>query len=125
MIENYTPPGDEAGKRWMEACSELTEECLRHKAEIERLRQTCAIAEYLIAGSKDNPSKESEMDDRMMKWFEYEHLPVRFRVVSAQFCGLAKFILAEIEPGPERTVALRKLLEAKDAAVRATVHPGG
>ena len=30
-----------------------------------------------------------------------------------------------IEPGPERTVALRKLLEAKDAAVRATIDQGG
>lgn len=28
-------------------------------------------------------------------------------------------------PRPERTEALRKLLEAKDAAVRAKVHPGG
>lgn len=32
---------------------------------------------------------------------------------------------AEIPGGPERTVALRKLLESKDAAVRATLNPGG
>ena len=30
-----------------------------------------------------------------------------------------------IEPGPERTVGLRKLLEAKDAIVRGKLHPGG
>lgn len=32
---------------------------------------------------------------------------------------------ALVQSGPERTVALRKLLEAKDAAVRATAQPGG
>lgn len=34
-------------------------------------------------------------------------------------------IVDGIKPGPERTVALRKLLEAKDAAVRARLSPGG
>ncbi len=34
-------------------------------------------------------------------------------------------IVETIDAGPERTVALRKLLEAKDAAVRAKLNPGG
>jgi len=44
---------------------------------------------------------------------------------------LAEFATYEIlerywrERGPERTVMFRKLLEAKDAAVRAKLHPGG
>ena len=63
--------------------------------------------------------------DRMLKWFAYEHLPDSLKTVSQKFCILAHTILGEIEPGPERTVALRKLLEAKDAAVRAKLHPGG
>lgn len=65
------------------------------------------------------------MDDRMMKWFAFEHLPPHLKVVSERFCMLARHIADSIEAGPERTVALRKLLEAKDAAVRACVHPGG
>ena len=65
------------------------------------------------------------MDDRMMKWFAYEHLPPHLQEVSSVFHDLARMISTNIEPGPERTVALRKLLEAKDAAVRAVVHPGG
>lgn len=65
------------------------------------------------------------MDDRMLKWFEYEHLPEFLQQVSAPFTRLANLICGQIEPGPERTVALRKLLEAKDAAVRARLHPGG
>lgn len=64
--------------------------------------------------------------DRMLKWFDYEHLPDdNLKENSALFCRLAEHIACTIEPGPERTVALRKLLEAKDAAVRATVHPRG
>ena len=64
-------------------------------------------------------------EDRMLKWFEYEHLPEHLQGVSAPFCALAYSVVQTIECGPERTVALRKLLEAKDAAVRAMVHPGG
>jgi hypothetical protein len=61
----------------------------------------------------------------MLKWFDFSHLPVHLQGVSGEFYGLACTLCALVEPGPERTVALRKLLEAKDAAVRAVVHPGG
>lgn len=65
------------------------------------------------------------MEDRMLKWFAYAHLPEKLQAVSQPFCILAETICMTIEPGPERTVALRKLLESKDAAVRAVVNPGG
>lgn len=65
------------------------------------------------------------MDDRMLKWFVCSHLPHELQAVSLPFCELATRIANTIEPGPERTVAFRKLLEAKDAAVRAAVTPGG
>lgn len=68
---------------------------------------------------------EATQEDRMMKWFEFGHLPEHLQGVSGDFYGLACSICAQVEPGPERTVALRKLLEAKDAAVRAKVHAGG
>lgn len=64
-------------------------------------------------------------EDRMLKWFEWSHLPSELQAVSCGFESLAESIVDQIEAGPERTVALRKLLEAKDAAVRAKVHPGG
>ena len=41
------------------------------------------------------------------------------------YCSVECHEIAEGDPSPERTVALRKLLEAKDAAVRAKLHPGG
>lgn len=63
--------------------------------------------------------------DRMLKWFKHDHLPEHLQSVSKPFGDLAETIITYIEPGPERTVALRKLLESKDAAVRAVVNPGG
>lgn len=66
-----------------------------------------------------------EPEDRMMKWFEFNHLPDHLKKISEPFALLANTITLLLQPGPERTVALRKLLEAKDAAVRAAVHPGG
>jgi hypothetical protein len=65
------------------------------------------------------------MDERMLKWFAFSHLPEHLQTVSAPFGDLANHVCHTIEPGPERTVALRKLLEAKDAAVRAKLNPGG
>ncbi len=65
------------------------------------------------------------MTERMLKWFEYEHLPAALQEVSKPFGQLANTLCETVEGGPERTVALRKLLEAKDAAVRAKLNPGG
>ena len=64
-------------------------------------------------------------EERMMKWFEFGHLPEHLQAVSSGFYELACSTCARVAPGPERTVALRKLLEAKDAAVRAKLNPGG
>ena len=58
----------------------------------------------------------------MLKWFEYAHLPPHLRVVSMAFFNLAHKLVEALEPGPERTVALRKLLEAKDCFMRARVE---
>ena len=66
-----------------------------------------------------------EQEERMLKWFAYEHLPSHLQDISKPFGELAEHIVKTLERGPERTTALRKLLEAKDAAVRAKLHPGG
>lgn len=60
--------------------------------------------------------------ERMMQFFEYGHLPEPLRSISAKFHTLANEITADIPMNPERTVALRKLLEAKDCAVRAAIY---
>jgi hypothetical protein len=53
------------------------------------------------------------------QFFTYEHLPEHLRAVSKPFCDLAQHIVTTLPRNPERTVALRKLMEAKDCAVRA------
>ena len=59
----------------------------------------------------------------LLRFFAYEHLPPKLQEVSKPFCELAH-LLAHTLPDPrEGTVAVRKLLEAKDAAVRAAVTP--
>lgn len=60
--------------------------------------------------------------DRMLQFFTHAHLPDHLAKVSLPFCQLAEEIVATLPSNPERTVALRKLLEAKDCAVRALLY---
>lgn len=57
----------------------------------------------------------------LLQFFEYGHLPSHLRTVSQPFCELAQTIVDKLPKNPERTTALRKLLEAKDCAVRAVL----
>ena len=57
----------------------------------------------------------------ILRYFAWEHLPPKLAQVSQQFAILANHIEETIPSGPERAVALRKLLESKDAAVRAAL----
>ena len=61
------------------------------------------------------------MAEPIMQWFEYKHLPERLQEFSKPFCDLAGQIVETLPRCAERTVALRKLLEGKDAAVRASM----
>ncbi|HKP06390.1 MAG TPA: hypothetical protein VJU58_03980 [Microbacterium sp.] len=59
--------------------------------------------------------------EHIMQFFAHSHLPPHLAEVSAPFGELADSIVLSLPRNPERTIALRKLLEAKDAAVRALV----
>lgn len=59
------------------------------------------------------------MTEPIIQFFAFDHLPPVLQSVSKPFCLLAEGIVSTLPRNPERTVALRKLLEAKDAAVRA------
>jgi hypothetical protein len=58
----------------------------------------------------------------MLQFFSYDHLPPHLQTVSKAFGELAAEIAETLPRNPERTVALRKLLEAKDCAVRAVLY---
>lgn len=58
----------------------------------------------------------------LMQFFTFEHLPTTLQDVSRPFFDLATAIEKNLPDNPEKTVALRKLLEAKDCAVRAFIY---
>lgn len=57
----------------------------------------------------------------ILRYFAYAHLPEKLQDVSHSFCDLAEHMEDMLPAGPEKSTALRKLLEAKDAAVRAAL----
>jgi len=58
-------------------------------------------------------------DEPILKFFDYKHLPTYLQEVSKEFHDLAQHIVSKLPDNEERAIALRKLLEAKDCAVRA------
>lgn len=55
----------------------------------------------------------------LMQFFKYEHLPAHLQEISKPFGVLAEFLVNTLPDNPERTAGLHRLLEAKDACVRA------
>ena len=71
--------------------------------------------------SSTEPPAVAERPEPILQFFAYAHLPEHLRAVSEPFGVMARSIIDTLPRNPERTVALRKLLEAKDAAVRAAL----
>lgn len=59
--------------------------------------------------------------DPVLRFFHYAQLPEKLQERSKPFCQLARLIVDTTPRNPERSVALRKLLEAKDCNVRAFI----
>lgn len=57
----------------------------------------------------------------ILRYFEYDHLPEKLAAVSKPFCNLAHEMALELPHCAETSAGIRKLLEAKDCAVRAAV----
>jgi len=60
-------------------------------------------------------------ENPIMKYFAFEHLPVHLQAVSKPIGELALLMDQSLPDGPEKTAGLRKLLEAKDCFVRASL----
>ena len=58
--------------------------------------------------------------EHVLQYFSYDHLPPHLQSVSKPFYEMAQMMAAG-ETNQETTVALRKLLEAKDAYVRSKI----
>lgn len=59
--------------------------------------------------------------NHMMRYFDFKHLPTHLQPISEKFFDMATWLDLCLVDGPEKTVAIRKLLEAKDCAVRANI----
>lgn len=57
----------------------------------------------------------------LLRWFEYDHLSGDQAVISEECHKLAHVLARWLRDGPELTAGLRKLLEAKDCFVRASI----
>jgi hypothetical protein len=81
------------------------------------------LKKWLQNNQKGN--KVEQNFDYILKHFEHSHIPNRLALVSKNFSELAhQMALSSIEDGAdsrETAAGLRKLLEAKDCAVRALV----
>lgn len=90
--------------------------------------QTMTDAEMQAAYDEVH-TEEKTMDEKVLhpavlqvlKYFQYQHLPLALQKVSWPFHDLAWKMAMELPESPEVTVGLRKLLEAKDAMVRAAL----
>jgi hypothetical protein len=56
-----------------------------------------------------------------LQFFKFEHLPAHLQEISKPFGLLARSLFDTLPDNPEAETALRKLLEAKDCAVRANL----
>jgi len=65
---------------------------------------------------------ELNKKEPLLKFFEYDHLPDELAVASKPFLELAITLIKNLPSNSERTMAVRKLLEAKDCAVRSVLY---
>lgn len=71
---------------------------------------------------QEQVAKVEGVREPILQFFRCDHLPVDLQEVSRPFQALANATIMALPRNPERTVALRKLLESKDAAVRAALY---
>lgn len=58
---------------------------------------------------------------KLWKYFDYAHLPPHLQRVSRHYAVMVDVLMGMLPDSPELTVAIRKLLESKDCAVRAAL----
>ena len=64
------------------------------------------------------PEEIEQSCDELLMFFKWEHLPEHLQDVSKGFCEFSEAIML-LPNNEEKLMSLRKLLEAKDCAVRA------
>lgn len=71
---------------------------------------------------KDNFEIGLKPSAKLLQFFRYSHLPKDLQEVSRPFWDLANLLVTNLPENAEKTVAIRKLLEAKESALRASIY---
>ena len=96
----------------------IVDELMRDSIAVQALRrQLTQILTYVLIDYKKEKGATT-----MMKYFEYKHLPEKLQGASKVFFDMATFIDKNIPNCAEKSAGLRKLLEAKDCIVRASME---
>jgi hypothetical protein len=92
----------------------------------ERAQKRNPAGAFLCAECEKNEPRAAppppSAEEPILRYFAWEHLQSEtLRDISRLFAHLARDLVTKLPRNPERSVALRKLLEGKDAAVRAAL----
>lgn len=75
------------------------------------------MTENRLTTSDSASDRTARVPSYLLQLFKFEHLPPHLQETSKKFAEVAAYI-DTLPSNPETTTALRKLLEAKDCAVR-------
>ena len=92
------------------------------EGKYQQMRQREQIAEEIAKADAEGRLQREGVpppEEPMLRWFEFRHLPPHLQTISMKFWVLASWMVDQLPRNNERTAGLRKLLEAKDCAVRA------
>lgn len=65
------------------------------------------------------------MSEPLLQFFAYRDLPMHLHAIANDFKDMATLLVETLPRNAERTVALRKLLESRDCALRALMYVEG
>ena len=124
MGQAFDRNGDVLGELQADSMREVLDGLQKMHPEAHEIRIKKQIDEQAAKLAAVDQRQEAAFiaQDRMLQFFTFAHLPAHLQDVSRPFCDLAANIVNKLPSNPERTVALRKLLEAKDCAVRALLY---
>ncbi len=78
-------------------------------------------AGHLAFASTISTDVEFVETEPAFRYFSFAHLPTRLQDVSKRFYDVAEWLVLSVPVSSERTKAIDRLLESKDAAIRASL----
>lgn len=130
----HTPAGDEPDPAARDAAEQsLFDEIQEVLSRPEHGAGASTFSGNFVSGAPHHPAVALSLDPalrhasttQVLRHFQAGHLPPHLARISKQVGDLARSLARQLDDGPELTTGLRKLLEAKDAFVRAAIESHG